>query len=136
MIHAFGAVHKLINLSTSASAICADVACLSGTATKYFISISFHRSCIVSIYEYLRLSGAVPRYPLISYRMWCPISVRTMGCRVFVRISFFNWQFRHSCIDFCISYFIPIIFISNFRPEIVMTDSFVSLCYAFMVSYS
>jgi hypothetical protein len=101
----FGAVYVLINFSTSASAISNDVACLSGTATEYLVS----RSYIVSIYEIsLSVVWSGPTISMDALSNAEPVvPVMTMGCRVFKRTNFFNWQSRHSCIYLCISDFLP-----------------------------
>jgi len=118
VIHTFGAVYGLINFSTSASAISADVACLSGTAIENLISKSFIVSiyeCPLSVVESALTDTLLTRYLYYSLYLW------ELGCRIFMRTSFFNWQFRHSCIYFCISNFIP-------EPEIIMMNSPISLC--------
>jgi len=69
VIHAFDVVYGLINFSTSALAIFADVACFSGTVAKYLVS----KSCIAGIYKcplsVVSLWGAIPQYSLIFYHI-------------------------------------------------------------------
>jgi hypothetical protein len=67
------------------------------------------RSYIVSIYVFpLSVVGSGPTISINTLSNAMPgVSVSTMGCRVFTRTNFFNWQFRHSCIYLCISDFIP-----------------------------
>jgi len=104
VIQAFGAVYGLINFSTSASAISNDVACSSGTATEYLVS----RIWIMSIFLYISISRRQRSHDI----HWVLIERGTCCIREDYRLSSFytnfsNWQIRHSCINFCISIFIP-----------------------------
>jgi len=89
--------HGLINFFMNASAIFDDVACLSAIdlVSKF---------CIVSIYELSVVESRLTISIDTLSNARSGISVRTIDCRVFTRTSFFNW--RHSCIYFCISNFI------------------------------
>jgi len=86
---------RLINFSTSASAISNDVACLSGTAAEYLVN----KSCIVSIYEG-PLSIVASNFTISINILSNAAYLWDQYSQVFTRTNFFNWQFRYSCTYF------------------------------------
>jgi len=104
VIQAFGAIYGLINSFTSAYERYFRRRCL----LQWYRHWTFSQQILCREFVCVSAVGRRQRshdihWDFIERGIW---RVHEKHCRIFTRTNFFNWQFRYSCIKFCISVFI------------------------------